>query len=135
MPRKTYRSLRVFLGCHLTHGQSIDRYPRGFPRRGEVYWADLPPPHGRRPVLIVSNNAGNRTSNFVLAAPITTRPRAYPYSETVALDPDAPVDGTVVCSNLTSIPKTLLRDCKGQISTPDQAEIDRALHAALDLPS
>ena len=47
-------------------------------KRGEIYYADLSPVIGSeqggiRPVLIISNNTGNRHSPTVIIAPITSR--------------------------------------------------------------
>lgn len=51
---------------------------KNFPRRGEVYWADLDPTIGaetqkKRPALIVSNDVGNENSRLVMIAPITSK--------------------------------------------------------------
>jgi mRNA interferase MazF len=49
---------------------------KNFPRRGEIFWANLDPTVGsetqkKRPVLIVSNNQANEFSKLVMIAPIT----------------------------------------------------------------
>lgn len=49
-------------------------------RRGDIYYADLNPvigseEGGERPVLILSNDLGNRYGTTVIAAPITSRKR------------------------------------------------------------
>jgi mRNA interferase MazF len=49
-----------------------------FPRRGEVYWADLSPVRGReqaslRPVLILSHDVLNERSGTVIALAITSQ--------------------------------------------------------------
>ena len=36
--------------------------------RGEIWWADLPPPSGRRPVLLLSRNEAYSVREFVEAA-------------------------------------------------------------------
>jgi mRNA interferase MazF len=54
-------------------------------RRGEIYYADLSPTVGseinkRRPILIVSNDANNRTANTITVLPITSNTsRVYPF--------------------------------------------------------
>ena len=52
-------------------------------RRGDVWWANLPGPAGRRPVVLVSRNAAYAVRSSVTAAPVTTRIRGIP--------PEAPV--------------------------------------------
>ena len=49
-------------------------------RRGDIYYAELNPvigseQGGTRPVLIISNNTGNRFSPTVIIAAITSRPK------------------------------------------------------------
>ena len=48
--------------------------------RGDIYYAELNPvigseKGGTRPVLIISNNTGNRFSQTVIIAAITSRPK------------------------------------------------------------
>lgn len=58
---------------------------KSFPKRGEVYWADLDPAIGsetqkRRPGLIVSNDIGNELSRVVMVAPISSKAtNIYPF--------------------------------------------------------
>lgn len=42
-------------------------------RRGEIWWADLPQPAGRRPVLLLSRDEAYVVRNFVIMSPLTTR--------------------------------------------------------------
>ncbi len=62
-----------------------------FPRRGDIFLADLDPTVGTeiakiRPVLIISNNIGNELSRRVIVAPITSKgtERGYPFEVLVA---------------------------------------------------
>src|SRR5262249_20021588 len=56
-------------------------------RRGELWWADLPAPAGRRPVVLLSRDEAYLVRRLVTVAPITTRVRRIPTE--VALGPDA----------------------------------------------
>lgn len=47
-------------------------------KRGEVWWADLEPPTGRRPVLLLSRNEAYGVRRLILVAPLTTRLRGSP---------------------------------------------------------
>ncbi|RPJ34838.1 MAG: type II toxin-antitoxin system PemK/MazF family toxin [Planctomycetaceae bacterium] len=47
-------------------------------RRGEVWWADLPPPTGRRPVVLLSRDDAYAVRALVTVAPVTTRIRSIP---------------------------------------------------------
>lgn len=49
--------------------------------RGDIFYADLNPTHGAeqngiRPVLVISNNMGNRYGPTVIVAPITSRDKS-----------------------------------------------------------
>jgi mRNA interferase MazF len=60
-------------------------------KRGEIWWADLGPPAGRRPVLLLSRDEAYSVRELVTAAPVTTRIRHIP-SEVVL----GTADGTIV---------------------------------------
>ncbi|MCL0048232.1 type II toxin-antitoxin system PemK/MazF family toxin, partial [Dehalococcoidia bacterium] len=47
-------------------------------RRGEIWWAELTPPAGRRPVLLLSRNEAYAVRELVTVAPVTTRMRHIP---------------------------------------------------------
>jgi len=47
-------------------------------RRGEVWWAELPTPAGRRPVVLLSRDEAYPIRNLVTVAPVTTRIRDIP---------------------------------------------------------
>jgi len=38
-------------------------------RRGEIWWADLPPPAGRRPVLLLSRDEAYAIRGLITVAP------------------------------------------------------------------
>jgi len=62
-----------------------------FPRRGEIYWADLSPARGReqaglRPVLIISHDVLNERSGTVIAVAITSQEQRAGYPLTHRLD-------------------------------------------------
>ena len=44
-------------------------------KRGEIWWAELPHPAGRRPVLLLSRNEAYTVRDFVIMSPLTTRRR------------------------------------------------------------
>lgn len=56
----------------------VSTWSSWFPKRGEIYYCDLgqnkgSEQNGIRPVLVVSNNIGNRHSSIVQVAPITSQ--------------------------------------------------------------
>ena len=55
-------------------------------QRGEIWWADLPQPSGRRPVLLLSRDGAYPIRNFIIMSPLTTHRRGL--STEVILGPD-----------------------------------------------
>jgi len=47
-------------------------------KRGEAWWAELPSPIGKRPVLLLSRNEAYVVRNAVTVAEITTTIRGIP---------------------------------------------------------
>ena len=102
-------------------------------RRGEVWWADLPPPAGRRPVVLLSRNEAYAVRQLVIVAPVTTRVRRIPTE--VALGPEEGLARACVVNldTLTTIPKQTLTQPIGPLSPGKLAAVERALRFALDL--
>lgn len=110
-------------------------------RRGEVYWIELPPgigseEAGRRPVLIIQNDVGNRASPTTIVAAITSQPRRrqYPFHVPIA----APlgglrIDGTVLCEQVYTVDQRRLGAIVGALSQEKMGEVDLALHYSLGL--
>ena len=77
-------------------------------RRGEVWWADLPPPTGRRPVLIITRNSAIIARDALTVAPITRTLWHIPVEVTLDVRDGMPTTCVVNCDNLLTIPKGLL---------------------------
>lgn len=105
-------------------------------RRGELYWAHLPDPIGRRPVLIVTRTEVLGVRTAVTVAPVTRTIRRIPGE--VALDRSHGLRGTSVanCDSLQTIPKaSLSRRPIGQLAVRELLALDRALRYALGIRS
>lgn len=103
-------------------------------RRGAVWWANLPPPWGRRPVPLLSLDEADQYLNAVVVAPLTTRVRGI--ASEVPLDPDA--DGvTRPCAasldNIQQIRKAWLERPIALLRPEKIEAVDRAIHFALGL--
>ena len=103
-------------------------------RRGEVWWANLPEPWGRRPVVLLARDRAYGFLTWVVVAPITTNLRSIPTA--VALDPEAdgvPLACAVTLDNIQAI-RTSWLDARIASLGPDRMrEIEDAVHFALDL--
>lgn len=102
-------------------------------RRAEVYWADLGPPAGRRPVVIVTRDAAIPVLAAITVAPVT--PRIREIASEVRLGPQEGLDESVAtCDNLLTVPKADLDPEPVGRLAPDQARaLDEALRFALGI--
>jgi len=102
-------------------------------RRGEVWWADLPPPAGRRPVLLLSRDEAYAVRELVTVAPVTTRARRIPTE--VALGPaeGLPKACVVNLDTITTIPRRALAERIGPLPAEKVTAVERALMFALGL--
>jgi mRNA interferase MazF len=103
------------------------------PRRGEVYWVSFPEPVGRRPVLVVQNDVGNRHSTRTIVAHVSATPRPdYPFL--VALEAEElGRPSWVHCETLNTLPVTVLEDRLGVLTPESLARVDEALRVSLGL--
>ncbi|HLY39156.1 MAG TPA: type II toxin-antitoxin system PemK/MazF family toxin [Candidatus Binatia bacterium] len=102
-------------------------------RRGDIWWADLPTPAGRRPVVLLSRNEAYVVRELVIIAPVTTRVRRIPTE--VALGPadGLPRSCVVNLDTITSIPKRTLTARIARLAPQKRAAVDAALKFALGL--
>ena len=102
-------------------------------RRGEVWWADLPAPAGRRPVVLLSRNEAYTVRELVAVAPVTTRVRRIPTEVPLGPEDGLPKSCVINLDTITTIPKTTLRKVIAPLPPAKLAAVDRALRFALDL--
>lgn len=102
--------------------------------RNEIYWANLEPPGGRRPVCILTRTRVIAARRSVTCAPITRRIRGIPAEVDVGRAEGLPHPGVINCDNVLTVSKTVLdREPVGRLGLVKQAELDRALRFALDI--
>ena len=78
-------------------------------KRGEVWWAELPAPAGRRPVLLLSRDEAYTIRDFVTVAPVTTRVRHIPSEVSLGTGDGLPKACVVNLDTITTIGKSRLR--------------------------
>ena len=100
-------------------------------RRGEVWWADLPAPAGRRPVVLLSRNEAYAVRELVTVAPITTRVRRIPTEVPLGPAEGLPKACVVNLDTITTIPRRTLTQPIGPLSPDKLAAVERALMFAL----
>lgn len=103
-------------------------------RRGEIYWAELGPPAGRRPVLVLSRNAAIPVLSAVVVAPITRTIRDIASEVHLGKEEGLPEACVASCDNVLTLPKDVLdSNPLGEIGADKIPELDRALRFALDI--
>jgi mRNA interferase MazF len=102
-------------------------------RRGEVWWAELPEPAGRRPVLLLSRNEAYAVRELVTVAPITSRIRRIPTEVGLGRADGLPRRCVANLDSLTTIPKRVLTQRLTALVPEKVGAVDRALRFALGL--
>ena len=112
-------------------------------RRGDVYWAASTALHPQdsvlltktRPVLVVSSDRANMTSNTVLVIPLTSSPNALARGdgayEQVLLTGYNGTDSMALTRQLHAVDTTDLGDFMYHLTDTDMARVNEALRRAL----
>lgn len=102
-------------------------------KRGEVWWANLDAPAGRRPVVLLSRDEAYLLREFVTIAPISTRIRGI--RSEVPLGPEDGLSRPSVANldSITTIPKITLERKVAALSPEKLDTISAAIHFALGL--
>jgi mRNA interferase MazF len=75
------------------------------PEAGDIAWLDFDPQAGReqgrrRPALVLTDQAYNRSSGLVVVCPLTSKRKPYPFALPVVVDK---VEGAVLVDHLKSM--------------------------------
>ncbi len=102
-------------------------------RRGEVWWAELPRPIGRRPVVLLSREEAYAVRNAVTIAEVTTTIRGIPVE--VALGPEDGLPKKCVANldTIATIRKDLLTERITLLRNERLQQIDAAIKFSLSL--
>ena len=102
------------------------------PRRGELWWCELPD-IGRRPVVVLSRDVAIPRLGRTLIAPCTTTIRGLP-SEVILEPGDDPVpfQTAVNLDSVESVSVAVLVDRLGTLSSQRMREMCAALEVAVD---
>ncbi len=102
-------------------------------RRGEIWWAQLALPAGRRPVALVSRNAAYMIRSSVTVAEVSTVIRSIPSEVTLGPHDGMPQPCVINADNLVAIPKALLESRITSLGKPKLDQLDAALQFSLGL--
>ena len=102
-------------------------------RRGEVWWAELPPPIGRRPVVLLSRDVAYRVRTSVTVGIVTRIARKIPVEVPLGPEDGMPQQCVVNLDDILTIPKARLAERITVLSPQKMADVARAIVFALDL--
>jgi len=100
-------------------------------RQFEIWWANLPAPAGRRPVLLLSRNDAYRYLSKFIVAEITTTIRTIPVEVRVGRREGLPSAGVANLDNIRMAARPWLDARAGALPPSRHGEVKRALGYAL----
>jgi mRNA interferase MazF len=98
----------------------------------ETYWAELPSPIGRRPVLLLTRSAAYEYLNKLIVAEITTTIRGIPQEVPLGRPEGMRQRCVANLDNIHVILKSALRERAGVLAASRQQQVKRAFGYALD---
>jgi mRNA interferase MazF len=102
--------------------------------RNEIYWADLGPAGGRRPVCILTRDPVIQVLDRVTCAPTTRTIRGIPSEVEVGPEHGLPEKAVINCDNIITLGKARLDPHPiGRLDPYTRAMLDRALRYSLDI--
>ncbi len=102
-------------------------------RHGEVWWAELPPPTGRRPVLLLSRDAAYSVRTSVTVAIITRTIRHIPVEVLLGQEDGMPAECVVNLDDILTVPKSRLTERITTLSSEKMTAVVKVIIFALDL--
>ena len=102
-------------------------------RRGEVWWADLGKPAGKRPVVLLSREEAYAVRTAVTVAPLTRTVRGIPVEVALGEADGVPKPCVVNLDAIATIPMRWLVSRITSLSADKLRQIREAIRFALDL--
>lgn len=102
-------------------------------RRGDIWWAELGEPAGRRPVVLLSRNEAYSVRELVTVAPVTTRIRKIPVEVRLGKEDGLPRTCVINLDIITTIPRSCLSACIEHLSPGKLKAVNDAIRFALAL--
>jgi mRNA interferase MazF len=102
-------------------------------RRGEIWWANLPPPVGRRPVVLLSRDVAYEVRQFVTVAPVSTRVRRLQSEVGLGHQDGMAQPCAVNLDSINTINKAALDRRITGLSAKKLQAVEEAVHFALGL--
>ena len=104
-------------------------------RLGDVWWADLPPPAGHRPVVLISRDEAYVYRELVTVAPVSRRIRGIRGEVQLGPEDGLPRSCAVNLDSMTTVPIDALQRQIASLRIEKLQAVDSAIHFALGLES
>lgn len=110
-------------------------------KRGEIYYIDLGVDEngsvqsGKRPVVIVQNDIGNKYSPTTLICPITSKQKKKmpTHVEITPKESGLPKQSTIMCEQLFTVNKNDLEEMVGKLNDEKFKELNKGLTVSIGL--
>ena len=102
-------------------------------QKGDIWWANLPEPIGRRPVALLSRNEAYEVRNSVMVAEVTSTIRNIPVEVRIGKRENMPKECVINLDTILTIRKELLDQKIIHLDSGKISEVDDAIKFALDL--
>ncbi len=102
-------------------------------KRGEVWWAELPLPVGKRPVVLLSRDEAYSIRNAITVAEVTRTIRKIPVEVPLGPDDGLPQRCVVNLDTIITIRKDLLIERITLLKSDKIALIEKAMRFALGM--
>ena len=103
-------------------------------KRGELWWANLPPPAGRRPVVLLSRDAAYAVRTAVTVVEVTTTIRHIASQVALGSADGLPRPCAANADTLVTIPKAWLDTRIAALTASKLVAVENAVRFALALP-
>jgi len=102
-------------------------------KRAEVWWAELPPPVGDRPVVILTRDAVAQSIGAPVVALVTQTIRGIPTEVVLGRRQGLPARCVANLDNILTIPRHRLVRLMGACDAAKVEELNQAIKVALDV--
>ncbi len=102
-------------------------------RRAEIWWAELPPPIGSRPVVILTRDSVLHSIGSIVVALVTRTIRGLPTEVILGRRQGLRTRCVANLDNILTVPRSRLTRQMGTCGTVKIEELDQAIKAALDV--
>jgi mRNA interferase MazF len=103
-------------------------------KRGEIWWADLPPPVGSRPVIILTRDAVLHSIQGVVVGLVTRTVRGVPTEVELGRRQGLSVRCVVNLDNILTVPRPRLVRRMGACDALKIEEVNQAIKTSLEIP-